>query len=204
MVRLLPREEVFFDLFNQSAENILVAARKLRALLEDFTSVEKRAEEIKVLEDNGDDLTHGIIDRLNRTFVAPLDREDIFALAKQLDDVIDWIEASSSRLALYRVRQIPPEAKELAHIIVSACEAIVGAVANLRRLERVSAHLHEINRLENLADHVQRDAIAKLFAEDRDPIDVIKWKEIYETLEEATDQCEHVAHVLESINTKNL
>jgi len=204
MVRLLPREEVFFTLFNESAQNILTAARKLQALLEDFTDVERRAEEIKTLEDKGDDLTHGIIDRLNRTFVAPLDRDDIFALAKQLDDVIDWIEASSSRLAVYRVREIPAEAKELAHIITSACEAILEAVASLRRLDRIGAHLHEINRLENLADHVQRDAIARLFAEDRHPIDVIKWKEIFETLEEATDQCEHVAHVLESIHTKNL
>jgi len=204
MVRLLPREEVFFELFNASAENVLAAARGLRALLEDFTEVDRRAKEIKALEDKGDELTHGIIERLNRTFVAPLDRDDIFTLAKQLDDVIDWIEASSSRLALYRVGEIPAEAKELGHIVVSACEAIVAAVANLRRLDRVGAHLQEINRLENLADHVQRDAIARLFAEVRDPIDVIKWKEIFETLEEATDQCEHVAHVLESIQAKHL
>ena len=204
MVRLLPREEVFFTLFNESAQNILEAARKLQVFLDDFKDVAKRAEEIKALEDKGDDLTHGIIDRLNRTFVAPLDREDIFDLAKQLDDVIDWIEASSSRIAVYHVAEITPEARELAHIIVHACEAIVEAMANLKRLDRVTGHLHEINRLENLADHVQRDAIAKLFAMDGNPIEVIKWKEIYETLEEATDQCEHVAHVLESIHAKNM
>ncbi|MDQ7842695.1 MAG: DUF47 family protein [Armatimonadota bacterium] len=203
-MRLLPREEVFFDLFTATAENILAAARGLRALLEDFTDVDRRAGEIKALEDRGDELTHGIIDRLNRTFVTPLDRDDIFALAKQLDDVIDWIEASSSRLALYRVGEIPAAAKELGQIIVGACEAIAAAVAHLRRLDRVAAHLQEIHRLENLADLVQRDAIARLFAETRDPIDVIKWKEILETLEEATDQCEHVAHVLESIQTKHL
>ncbi|HEU5299580.1 MAG TPA: DUF47 family protein [bacterium] len=204
MVRLLPREEIFFTLFNDAAQNILAAAERLQALLDDFRDVEKRAEEIKVLEDKGDDITHGIIDRLNRTFVAPLDREDIFDLAKQLDDVIDWIEASASRIAVYRVRQITPEARELAHIITHACQAIVEAVGNLRRLDRVTGQLHEINRLENLADHVQRDAMAKLFAEDGNPIEVIKLKEIYETLEEATDQCEHVAHVLESIHAKNM
>lgn len=204
MVRLLPREEIFFTLFNESAQNILAAAEKLQVLLDDFRDIEKRAEEIKVLEDKGDDLTHGIIDRLNRTFVAPLDREDIFALAKQLDDVIDWIEASASRIVVYRVTQITPEARELAHIITHACQAIVEAIGNLRRLERVAGQLHEINRLENLADHVQRDAMAKLFAQDGNPIEVIKLKEIYETLEEATDQCEHVAHVLESIHAKNM
>jgi predicted phosphate transport protein (TIGR00153 family) len=204
MVRLLPREEIFFTLFNDSAANILAAAQKLQGLLDDFRDVERRAEEIKVLEDRGDDLTHRIIDRLNRTFVAPLDREDIFSLAKQLDDVIDWIEASSSRIALYRLREVTPEARELAHIIVHACQAVVEAVGNLKRLDRVLGQLQEINRLENLADHVQRDAIARLFAQDGDPIEVIKLKEIYETLEEATDQCEHVAHVLESIHAKNL
>ncbi|HXF82734.1 MAG TPA: DUF47 family protein, partial [bacterium] len=190
--------------FNESAANVLAAAQKLQNLLDDFRDVERRAEEIKALEDRGDDLTHRIIDRLNRTFVAPLDREDIFSLAKQLDDVIDWIEASSARIAVYRLTQVTPEARELAHIIVHACQAVVEAIGNLKRLDRVLGQLHEINRLENLADHVQRDAIAKLFAQDGDPIEVIKLKEIYETLEEATDQCEHVAHVLESIHAKNL
>lgn len=202
-LRLLPREEVFFDLFNQAASNALEAARKLKELLDDFRDVERRAEAIKALEDRGDEITHEIIDRLNRTFVAPLDREDIFALAKQLDDVLDWIEASSARMAVYRIPHSTSEAQELAHIIVSECEAIVEAVRNLRRLDRIDAAVHEINRLENLADHLQRDAIAKLFASNANPIDVIKWKEVYETLEETTDQGEHVAHLLQGIYAKN-
>src|SRR4030065_1137093 len=111
MVRLLPREEVFITLFNESAPNILEAARKRQVFLDDFRDVAKRAEEIKALEDKGDDLTHGIIDRLNRTFVAPLDREDTFDLAKQLDDVIDWIEGALSRIAVYHVAGITPEAR---------------------------------------------------------------------------------------------
>lgn len=203
VLRWLPREESFFDLFNQDAENVLQAARMLRDLLSDYRDVERRAEAIKSVEDKGDDITHIIIDRLNRTFVTPLDREDIFALAKQLDDVLDWIEASSARMAVYKIPHSTPEAQELAHIIVSECEAVVEAVRNLRQLDRMDGPLREINRLENLADHLQRDAIAKLFASNGNPIDVIKWKEIYETLEEATDQGEHVAHVLEGIHAKH-
>ena len=203
-LRLLPRDEIFFDLFNQAAQNTLQAARMLKELLDDYRDVAQRAEAIKSLEDKGDEITHTIIERLNRTFVAPLDREDIFALAKQLDDVLDWIEASSARMAVYQIPHSTSEAQELAHIIVSECEAVVEAVSNLRRLDRIAGAVREINRLENLADHVHRDAIAKLFSSNGNPIDVIKWKEIYETLEEATDQGEHVAHVLEGIHAKNM
>jgi len=203
-LRLLPREETFFDLFNQAAENVLAAARLLKGLLDDYRDVERRAEAIKALEDKGDEITHEIINRLNRTFVVPIDREDIFALAKQLDDLLDWIEASSARMSVYKVPYSSPEARELAHIIVSECEAVVEAVKNLRRLERIDGPVREINRLENLADHVHRDAIAKLFASNGNPIDVIKWKEVYETLEEATDQGEHVAHLLQGIHAKNM
>jgi predicted phosphate transport protein (TIGR00153 family) len=203
-LRLLPREEIFFDLFNAAADNVLAAARMLKALLDDYRDVEARASAIKALEDKGDEITHEIIERLNRTFVVPLDREDIFALAKQLDDVLDWIEASSARMSLYQVPHATPEARELAHIIVSECEAVAEAVRDLRRLERIDGPVQEINRLENLADHVQRDAIAKLFAANGNPIDVIKWKEVYETLEETTDRGEHVAHVLQGIRAKNM
>ncbi|MDR7420179.1 MAG: DUF47 family protein [Armatimonadota bacterium] len=203
-LRLLPREEIFFDLFNRAADNVLRAARLLKELLDDYRDVDRRAEAIKAVEDDGDEITHAIIDRLNRTFVVPLDREDIFALAKQLDDILDWIEASSARLAMYRIDRPTSAAREMAHIIVSECEAVVEAVGHLRRLDRVEGAVHEINRLENLADRVQRDAIAALFAGTDDPITVMKWKEIYETLEEATDQCEHVAHLLEGIRAKNI
>lgn len=204
MFRLLPREETFFDLFTQAAGNTVAAARLLLDLLEDYTDVERKAEALKALEDKGDDLTHTIIDRLNRTFITPLDREDIFALAKQMDDVLDWIEASSARMVVYKITHSSPEAQELGRIILAECQAIAEAVRDLRHLDRIGGPVREINRLENLADHLQRDAIAKLFVKDSDPIEVIKWKEIYETLEEATDQGEHVAHVLEGIHTKNM
>ncbi len=201
--RLFPREESFFELFNQAAENVLAAARMLRDLFDDYRDVENRSEAIKALEDKGDTLIHMIIDRLNRTFVTPFDREDIYDLAKQLDNVIDWIEAASARMSVYRIAKPTGEARELAHIIVSLSEAIVEAVAHLRKLDRIDGPLQEIHRLENLADLVQRNAVGSLFNGDASVIDIIKWKEVYDTLEEATDQGEDVANVLEGIRTKH-
>jgi len=202
-LRLLPREESFFDLLNQSAQNILQGARLLRDLLDDYRDAEQRAAAIKAIEERGDEITHRIIARLNRTFVTPIDREDIMELAKQLDNVLDWVEACAARLVIYRIPQATAEARELARITVNICEAVVEGVAALRKLDGLEGPVQEINRLENLADHVQRDAIAKLFASNGNPIDILKWKEIYETLEEATDQGEDVANVLETIQTKN-
>jgi len=204
VLRLLPREESFFDLFNEAAENMLQAARLLKAMMDDYRDIERQAAAIKAIEERGDEMTHLIIERLNRTFVVPIDREDIFALAKQLDDVLDWIEAAAARMAVDQIPHSTPEAQELAHIIVNECEAVVEAVKNLRSLDKLEGPVKEINRLENLADHLQRDAIARLFASASNPIDVIKWKEVYETLEEATDQGEHVAHLLEGIHAKNM
>ncbi len=204
VLRFFPREESFFDLFTEATGNVLRAARQLRELADDFRDVEARAVAIKATEDLGDDLTHALIERLNRTFVTPFDREDIYNLAKQLDNVLDWIEAAAARMAVYRITQVTPAAREMCHIIVSACEALVDAIGNLRALDRMDGAIREINRLENLADHLQRDAVAALFAESTNAIEVMKWKEIYETLEEATDQAEDVANVLEGIRTKQL
>jgi predicted phosphate transport protein (TIGR00153 family) len=204
VLRLFPREETFFDLFNDAADNILHAARLLQTLLDDYRDVERQAEAIKALEERGDEITHTIIDRLNRTFVTPFDREDIHELAKQLDNVLDWIEAAVARMAVYRISRPTEEARELAHIITSTCEALVDAVRHLRTLSQIDGPVREVNRLENLADRVQRNAIASLFADAADPIDVIKWKEIYDTMEEATDQAEDAANVLEGIRTKHL
>ncbi len=203
-LRLLPREEIFFDLFNQMAQIILQGARMLKELLDDYRHVEQRAAALKAVEEKGDDITHQIIDRLNRTFVTPLDREDVLELAKQLDNVLDWIEAAAARMSIYRIPHTTPEAQELAHIIVSICEAVVEGVGSLKKLDRIDGVVQEINRLENLADHVQRDAIAKLFTQNGNPIEVIKWKEVYETLEEATDQGEDVANVLNTIRSKKM
>ncbi len=203
VLRLFPREESFFGLFNQAAENILEGGRMLRDLFDDYRDVEPKAEAIKAVEDRGDEITHEIIDRLNRTFVTPFDREDIYELAKQLDNVLDWIEAAAARMAVYRIPRPTRESQEMAHVVLNVCEALVEAVQNLRKLERLDGPVREINRLENLADHMQRDAVAALFASNASAIDVIKWKEVYDTLEEATDQAEDVANVLESIRTKH-
>ena len=203
-LRLLPRDESFFDLFNREAENILQGARMLRDLFDDYRDVEPRVDAIKAVEDQGDEITHMIIDRLNRTFVTPFDRGDLQDLAKQLDNVLDWIEAASARMAIYHIDQPTSRAREMAHIILSMTEAIVEAIGNLKKLDRIMGPVKEINRLENLADHVQRNAVADLFVGANNAIDVIKWKEIYDTLEEATDQGEDVANVLESIRTKNM
>lgn len=204
VLRLFPREESFFVLFNQAAENILRGGQMLRDLFDDYRDVEHRAEAIKATEERGDELTHDLIDRLNRTFVTPFDREDIYDLAKQLDNVLDWIEAAAARMAVYRIPQPTREAREMAHIILHACEAIVEAIGNLQKLDRLDGPVREINRLENLADHLQRDAVAALFTNHVEPLDVIKWKDVYDTLEEATDQAEDVANVLESIRTKHM
>ncbi|HTD45911.1 MAG TPA: DUF47 family protein, partial [bacterium] len=158
-LRLLPRDESFFDLFNREAENILRGARMLRDLFDDYRDVEPRADAIKGVEDQGDEITHMIIDRLNRTFVTPFDRGDLQDLAKQLDNVLDWIEAASARMAIYHIDQPTSRAREMAHIILSMTEAIVEAIGNLKKLDRIMGPVKEINRLENLADHVQRNAV---------------------------------------------
>ena len=202
--RLMPREETFFDLFNEAAANVLAAANEIKMLVDDFRDVESRASAIKALENKGDEITHAILERLNRSFIVPFDREDIFGLAKALDEVVDWIEAAAARMVTYKVANSTPEAQQLAQIVVDECKAVVDAVGHLRTLHRLSDPLKEINRLENLADQVQREAIGRLFTDAANPIDVIKWKEIYETLEEATDQGEHVAHLLEGIYAKHM
>ncbi len=202
VLRLFPREEGFFVLFNRAAENILHAAMLLRDLFDDYRDVEARAAAIKALEDQGDEITHEIIARLNRTFVTPFDREDIYELARQLDNVVDWIEAAAARMAVYRIPRPTREGREMTRIILDTAEAIVEAVGNLQHLDKIAGPVREINRLENLADHAQRDAVAALFASTASAIDIMKWKEIYETLEEATDQAEDVANIIETIQTK--
>ncbi len=202
VLRLFPREESFYALFNQAAENVRTAGGLLRDLVDDYRDVERKAEAIKGAEDRGDEIAHEIIDRLNRTFVTPFDREDIYQLAKQLDNVVDWIEAAAARLVVYQIPRPTHEAQEMAHAIHNVCEVLVEAVGDLRHLDRLDGPVREIHRLENLVDHMQRDAVAALFASNTNAIDVIKWKEIYDVLEEATDQAEDVADVLDAIRTK--
>ncbi|MBZ0159221.1 MAG: DUF47 family protein [bacterium] len=204
MFRLIPREEKVFEYFDKAANNILEGAKVLVQMTDergaDFQERWKRLEE---LEHVGDKLTHQIIRKLNRTFITPIDREDIHGLAVAMDDVMDLIEASASRMNLYKIKQSTQEAGKLAHVILKSAEEIVKAVLNLERVDNVMEHCIEINRLENMADEISREAIADLFDKGHDPIDVIKWKEIYETMEMTTDRCEDVANIVESLVLKS-
>jgi predicted phosphate transport protein (TIGR00153 family) len=159
---------------------------------------------IKDVEHKGDNLTHDLIKMLNKSFVTPFDREDIYALSGALDDIMDLIDASAQRIVMYNVEKPTPEAKELAFIILKSCQTLARAVALLGgKLEPIYEYCVEVNALENEADRVCREAVSRLFDEEKDPIQLIKWKEIYETLERATDKCEDAANILESVVVKN-
>ena len=205
-VPFIPREEKFFDLFEQGARNIVEAAQVLKQLIDTGESIEQRAAEIKELEHKGDTITHEVIARLNRTFVTPFDREDISALIKSLDDVMDFIDATAGTMLLYKVGRPGKRAKELADIIIQATAEVEQAVLDLRhraKLKQIFDRCVEINRLENAADVVYRAAVAELFEDSTDMAHVIKWREIYEHMESATDRCEDVANVLEGVALKH-
>jgi len=202
MFRLIPREEKFFDLFEQQATNIVAAARVLQELVQDYSNAKAKAEEVKDLEHAGDTLTHEMVKRLNTTFITPIDREDIYALASRLDDVLDLIDAVADRLLLYKITAPTEGCVEMAKIIIKTAEETERAVRCLRTLSPYyHKHCVEVNRLENAADRLLRDLLAALF-EGVDPIEVIKWKELYETMESVTDRCEDVVNVIEGIVLK--
>lgn len=202
-MRIIPREEKFFEFFEQAAQNILSGAEALKSMMETYKDPEGSAGRLQDLEHEGDRITHEIIKKLNQTFITPIDREDIYSLTSALDDVMDLMEAAADRMVLYRIEQPTPEAKELSQIIYDSAKEIEQAIVLLRGLKHVYEHCVEINRLENRADRITRDAIARLFQGDQNPCDVIKWKEIYETLESATDKCEDVANIIEAVVLKH-
>ena len=202
----IPREEKFFDLFESSAHNIVEASQVLKQLVDTWENVEPRVEEIRELEHKGDSITHEVIARLHRTFVTPFDREDIAALTKSLDDVMDFIDAAAGAMLLYKVDRPGQRARELADIIIQATAEVEKAVLVLRhkaKLKQILERCVEMNRLENMADVVYRAAIAELFEDSTDMAHVIKWREIYEHMEGATDRCEDVANVLEGVALKH-
>jgi len=203
--RLLPASggEQFFDLFEQHAERSREAAVLLGGMLRDGIDQEQQAARVKAVEHEGDEITHAVIERLHQTFITPMDRGDIHELISRMDDVLDLIEASAERLALYDIRTVEPEARELAEVLEKAVVEMGAAVRTLRDLKdrpRLLVHCTEINRLENLGDQLLRRAVARLFRESRDPIHVMKWKEIYDYLENAIDRCEDVANVIEGVS----
>lgn len=201
--RLIPKEERFYDDFVALAEEIRHGAKILEEMLAPAHPLWDKAEEIKEVEHKCDFLTHEIIQRLHRTFVTPLDREDIFALARSLDDVMDAIDATATIVRLYGITQVRQGARELAQIIMACAEQVVLATKALERKKGVAEPAVEINRLENEADRTHQGAVQRLFEEETNPIQVMKWKEIFDFLEDATDRCEDVANVLEGVVVKH-
>jgi predicted phosphate transport protein (TIGR00153 family) len=201
--RLIPREEKFYDDFSALAQQIRYGAGLLDAMLAPDRPVWDKADEIKEVEHKCDFLTHEVIQRLNRTFVTPLDREDIHTLARSLDDVMDAIDASATILRLYHIENVRPGARELSRIIVDSADQVVFALKALEGRAGVAECAVEINRLENEADRAHQAAVQALFEEEKDAIAIMKWKEILDFLEEATDRCEDVANVLEGVVVKH-
>ena len=201
--RLIPREERFYDDFVALAEEIRHGAASLEEMLAPDQPLWDKADEIKEIEHKCDFLTHEIIQRLHRTFVTPLDREDIFALARSLDDVMDAIDATAAIVRLYQIATVRQDARDLARIIMASAEQVVKAMKELERKKGVAEPAVEINRLENEADRAHQNAVRRLFEEEKDPIQIMKWKEILDFLEDATDRCEDVANVLEGVVVKH-
>jgi len=202
---LLPREKIFFVLFEESAQNAVKITQQLREMLYTWENVKERVGIITDLEHQGDAITHQIIAQLHRTFVTPFDREDIALLAQSLDDVADFIHAAADALLIYRVDRPTDRARELADNVVEAVTEVEKAVAEIRgRIDReqLLKRCVEVNRLENVGDTLYRAAMAELFVDSTDFAHVIKWREIYMHMESATDRCEDIANILEGIALK--
>ncbi len=202
----IPREEKFFDLFADCAANTVKAARMLKELVDNCTNVKEKFDKITEVEHAGDAVAHQIFELLHRTFVTPFDREDMAVLAHSLDDITDVIEAVASAMYLYKVAQPSRWARELADTIVQSAVEVEAAVSRLKRraeFKQILEKCVEINRLENMADELFRSAIAELFENPKDTVHLIKWREIYELMESATDRCEDVSNALEGIVLKH-
>jgi len=197
---------MFFTLFEDSARNMVKTAKGLKDLIDNWNNVEARVAEITELEHEGDSITHQIMAQLNRTFVTPFDREDIALLAHTMDDITDFIHAAADAMLIYKIDQPSQRAKELADVIVQGAfevEKAIGLLRNRSSLKNIPEHCVELNRLENMADRIYRAALAELFEDTADLAKVIKWREIYDHMESATDRCEDVANVLEGVALKH-
>ena len=206
MFGLLPKETVFFDLFEQAAKNVHDGALALEGLLDDFRDVAEKARKVKDIEHAGDKITHDTIERLNKTFITPLEREDIHELICRLDDILDLIDTAVSRMVLYKIDKPTEDAKAMGKVIVHATKILTELVPQLRNLKRTDALIQQciaVHTQENEGDRIEQHALAALFENGHDPTTIIKWKDIYEDLEEATDSCEDVANVIEGIVLKN-
>ena len=200
---LIPREQRFFDLFVEDAANVLAGARQLEAMLRTYDEPETRAAEIRATEHRGDEISHDIGHRLEATFVTPFDREEIYALISGLDDVLDYIEEAADSFVLFRISAPTATAVEQASIIVRQVELLHDALTHLKGFKGLDKYWIEVHRLENEGDRIARGAIAGLFHDERDPIELVKWKEIYGLLEATIDKAEDVANIIERITIKH-
>ncbi|MCE5195107.1 MAG: DUF47 family protein [Nitrospiraceae bacterium] len=204
-MRLFPKTIDFFEIFDQAASNLTKGATLLVKLMEDFTDIEAKAKAIYEVEQEGDIIIHDIMRKLNKTFITPIDREDLYTLASRLDDVIDLIWAAADKIFVFKLRETTPEAISMSKDLLMITEVMHKAIQKLKEKNYtyVQEYCIEINRLENRIDRDFRDALGKLFDEIKDPVLIIKWKEIYEHLEDASDRCEDVANILEAIVIKH-
>jgi predicted phosphate transport protein (TIGR00153 family) len=206
MFSLIPKEMIFFDLFEEAAKNAHQGALALVDLLENYTNIPDKVKRIKDIEHAGDKITHTTIEKLNQTFITPLDREDIHELICRLDDIIDLIDTAVARMHLYKIDKPTEDAKALGRVLVKATQIIMELLPKMRNLKLSSSLLQDciaIHTQENEGDRIEQHALASLFENGHDPIFIIKWKDIYEELESATDRCEDVANVIEGIVLKN-
>ncbi|MFQ6031299.1 MAG: DUF47 domain-containing protein [Candidatus Zixiibacteriota bacterium] len=202
--RLIPKEEKFFNLLEASAKNLLEGSEALKELVHNYIDVENKVKDIKEIESKGDTIIHKIIEGLNRTFITPIDREDIHILASELDDVLDAIEGISSRLLHFRIEKPTPECIRLVDIIYEAVKQIEKAISNLEHFDNLPQFCIEINRLENEADQISQEMVGQLLDQEPNWRVAIKWKEIYGRLETAADHCENIANAIEAVVVKSV
>ena len=200
---LLPRDSTFFDLFIEAGQNTVHAARLLDRMMAAWPDDRGLSQEIFKAEGEGDRITHDIVQRLNSTFVTPIDREDIYGLATQMDDVVDYTEEAADLLGLYKIEAPMAQAQALTGVLVKSCEQLAGALEHLRGFKGLEHYWIEIHQLENDGDRISRDAVASLFSNGIDPMVVIRWKDMFAVLENAIDATENAAQILEGIAIKN-
>ena len=202
---IIPQSKHFFDMLEQQSDVVVEGAEALLDMVKNFNNVAQKRDRVKDVEHKGDELVHTIAEELNKTFVTPIDQEDISKLTSRLDDILDYIEAASHRIWSYEIKSVPPDMIKLTEVIVTSSKEVNHAVKDLRNFKKkneILAHCIEINRLENMADDITHTAVAALFKK-HDAIDIIKLKEIYEYLEEATDKCEDASDVIKDVFMKN-
>jgi len=206
MFRLIPRDEGFFDLFEKAAKNAFDGANALSELFNNYSDASIKSERITELEHGGDKLTHETMTKLNKTFITPIDRDDIHRLITRLDDVIDLIDGGVNRMILYRIPAPTEDAKKMAAVLIGATKTLVELLPTLRNPKNTEGILKlciDVNTFENEGDHILHRALENLFLNGSDPVTIIKWKDIYEIFEAATDRCEDVANIVEGIAIKN-